>query len=210
MKNDLIVGFLFCATAFSVAAMPALASADTLTRQLEVGMSGSDVAALQMFLSTDSTLYPQGHVTGYYGFLTKSAVSNFQQRNGIDSVGRVGPDTLPVLNHQMEQGMNAAPAASISGVFVAAKGDSATIYWNTNVPTKGVVYYNTSPLTMVDGDNVVAVSGHTASTDGDAHTSQSVTMQNLQPNTTYYYLVYTTGQTGWVNVTVPATFQTTN
>jgi len=37
-----------------------------------------------------------------------------------------------------------------------------------------------------------------------------VSLQNLQPNTTYFYLIYTTDQKGNVSVTWPSTFQTTN
>ena len=44
---------------------PFLASADALYRQLSIGMSGSDVSSLQTFLATDSTIYPQGLVTGH-------------------------------------------------------------------------------------------------------------------------------------------------
>ncbi|MCL9971914.1 MAG: peptidoglycan-binding protein, partial [Candidatus Pacebacteria bacterium] len=61
----------------AVVALPVLTFAATLERQLEVGMTGTDVSALQTYLAADPTLYPQGLVTGYYGFLTKSAVSNF-------------------------------------------------------------------------------------------------------------------------------------
>jgi len=64
------------------------ANAATLTRQLELGMRGDDVSSLQTFLAQDVTIYPQGLVTGYFGSLTKSAVSNFQARNGISTVGR--------------------------------------------------------------------------------------------------------------------------
>jgi phosphodiesterase/alkaline phosphatase D-like protein len=56
----------------------------------------------------------------------------------------------------------------------------------------------------------VNVSGSTAMTDTNFRNAQSVSLQNLQANTTYYYLIYTTDQTGNVSVTWPATFQTTN
>ena len=58
-----------------------IASAATLTRQLEVGSRGQDVSDLQAFLAKDSTIYPQGLVTGYFGSMTQTAVSNFQTRN---------------------------------------------------------------------------------------------------------------------------------
>lgn len=103
-----------------MAVVPFLAQADTITRQLELGMSGNDVSSVQTFLAKDRTLYPQGLVTGYYGFLTKSAVSNFQVRNGISAVGRIGPSTLPVINMQMS-GMvvnDSTSAPIISGVTI--------------------------------------------------------------------------------------------
>ena len=84
---------------------PVVTFASVLNRSLGLESTGSDVSALQTFLAQDSTLYPRGLVTGYYGFLTKAAVSNFQTRNGIDAVGVVGPITLPVLNIQMANGM---------------------------------------------------------------------------------------------------------
>jgi peptidoglycan hydrolase-like protein with peptidoglycan-binding domain len=189
-----------------------VASAATLNRQLELGMSGTDVSALQTFLASDATIYPQGLVTGYYGFLTKAAVSNFQNRNGIAAVGRVGPATLPVLNLQMGGGMNTSPASApiISSVQTNAGRNAATIGWTTNESAKGLVYYSTSPLTTYEGQNSVNVSGSTAMTDTNFRNAQSVSLQNLQANTTYYYLIYTTDQTGNVSVTWPATFQTTN
>lgn len=193
-------------------AMPFISLADTLTRQLEMGSRGADVSALQTFLATDVTLYPQGLVTGYFGFLTKSAVANFQTRNGIASVGRVGPQTLPVLNAQMAGGMsgNNGAAPAITDVQANRNNTSATISWNTNEPARAVVYYSTSPLTMYERTNAVDVSGNTASTNTNYNTSHNVALANLQSNTVYYYLVYTTDQDGNVSVTWPATFQTTN
>ena len=63
--------------------LPNISSADTLYRQLQVGSRGADVSSLQTFLAEDPSVYPQGLVTGYFGFLTKSAVSNFQSNNGM-------------------------------------------------------------------------------------------------------------------------------
>jgi len=196
---------------------PLFAQADTLTRYLSVGMSGSDVSALQSFLAQDTTIYPQGLVTGYFGFLTKAAVSNFQVRNGIVSAGgvgagRVGPATLPVLNLQMAQGMtNATVAPIITSVSTSVGRNTANVSWNTNENARGVVYYSTSSmLPLGEHANSVDVSGATAMTDSGYHTMQNVALANLLPNTTYYYLVYTTDQTGNVSITWPAMFQTTN
>ena len=192
-------------------AAPLFASAETLNRQLEVGMSGADVSALQSFLAQDATLYPQGLMTGYFGLLTKAAVANFQARNGLPAVGRVGPMTLPVLNAQMAGGTGGDDiVANISNVNASSGSNSATVSWNTSESAKGVVYYSSSPLVQHEGWNFVGVSGSTAMTDTSLRTSQSVSISNLQANTTYYYLVYATDQAGNVSVTVPSTFRTSN
>jgi len=174
-------------------------------------MSGSDVSALQTFLASDPSLYPQGLVTGYYGFLTRAAVSNFQIRNGIQAVGRVGPVTLPVLNLQMSGSLSDnAGAPVITGVSVNASRNSAIVSWNTNELAKGVVHFSPNPLTTYEGANSVNISGNTTMTDGNLRASQSVWVQGLSTSTTYYYLIYTTDQAGNVSVTWPTTFQTTN
>ncbi|MEK7109020.1 MAG: peptidoglycan-binding protein [Patescibacteria group bacterium] len=194
-----------------IMAAPLFASAETLNRQLEVGMSGADVSALQSFLAQDATLYPQGLVTGYFGLLTKAAVANFQARNGLPAVGRVGPMTLPVLNAQMAGGTGGDDiVANISNVNASAGSTGATVSWNTSESAKGVVYYSSSPLVQHEGWNFVGVSGGAAMTDTSLRTSQSVSISNLQANTTYHYLVYATDQAGNVSVTVPATFRTSN
>lgn len=193
-----------------MAVVPFLAQADTITRQLQLGMSGSDVSSVQTFLANDRTLYPQGLVTGYYGFLTKSAVSNFQIRNGLPGVGRIGPATLPIINQQMSGmvSVDSTTAPIISGVIVGVNSQTATIAWNTNELAKGMIYYSTSPLSTYENENSVNVSGSVVSTDMSERTYQNVSIANLQSNTTYYYMIYVTDQSGNVSVTVPSTFQT--
>jgi peptidoglycan hydrolase-like protein with peptidoglycan-binding domain len=200
-----------CALSLLAIITPSFASAATLTRQLQLGMNGADVSTLQSFLALDNTIYPQGLVTGYFGGLTKSAVSNFQSRNSIPSVGRVGPQTLLVLNAQMVGGGTITgdiDAATISNIGVTRTRVSATIGWVTSEATRGVVYYSASPLVQVEYPNNVTVSGSTAMTDTMYRSFEAVTLSNLQPNTTYHYLIYTTDQAGNVSVTVPSTFTT--
>lgn len=69
-----------------------------LTRNLSVGMSGDDVKALQELLASDSELYPEGLVTGFYGQLTARAVERLQERFGIEKVGNIGPVTQKTIN----------------------------------------------------------------------------------------------------------------
>lgn len=194
-------------------AIPAVASADALYRQLQTGMRGDDVSSLQSFLAKDATLYPQGLVTGYFGYLTKSAVSNFQTRNGIASVGRVGPATLPIINAQLANGtgvVTGGRSASIVNVNIYTSRNSAQVNWNTDELAKGVVYYSTTPLDTYERTNSVDVSGMSAMLDTNLRSVQTVALPNLQANTTYYYLIYTTDQDGNVSVTWPSSFQTTN
>lgn len=202
----------FMVLGFMLVTLPFSAKAETLNRQLSVGMSGTDVSILQRFLAQDVHVYPQGLITGYFGFLTKSAVSNFQSNNGIANIGRVGPATLFAINSQMPGGITStngvASIITTNGMNISR--NSAVLNWTTNDMAKGVVYYSTSPLSTYERQNSVDVSGFTAMTDSNFRNVQSVVLSNLQANTTYYYLIYTTNQAGNVSVTWPSTFQTTN
>jgi peptidoglycan hydrolase-like protein with peptidoglycan-binding domain len=192
-------------------AAPFITSAATLTRQLQLGMSGADVSALQTFLAMDSSIYPSGIVTGYFGILTRNAVAAFQLKNGLPSVGRVGPSTLPVINAQMGgMPMGTTGGAVISAPLINASRTGATIAFNTNENATSVIYYSTSPLITSEFENGVNSSGSQAMTDTTARTAHSVTLSNLTANTVYHYMVHTTDASGLVSVTWPKTFQTTN
>jgi peptidoglycan hydrolase-like protein with peptidoglycan-binding domain len=190
------------------------ANAATLTRQLEVGSRGQDVSDLQTFLAQDSTIYPQGLITGYFGYLTKAAVSNFQSRNGILSIGRVGPITLAAINSQMNSGIGGADryAPIISSLNIGLTNSSATFSWNTSENSTGVVYYNTSPLSLTEASPTsnVIISGASFSVNNDLRVNHSATLNGLQPNTTYYYVVYVKDGSGNENITWPSTFRTNN
>jgi hypothetical protein len=75
-----------------------LRSTIVLARELRQGMSGEDVKALQELLAADPDIYPEGSVTGFFGPLTAKAVMKFQQKNGLETVGNVGPKTRARLN----------------------------------------------------------------------------------------------------------------
>jgi peptidoglycan hydrolase-like protein with peptidoglycan-binding domain len=194
-----------------ILAFASIASADTLTRELQLGMSGADVSSLQTFLAQDPTIYPQGLVTGYFGSLTKSAVSNFQARNGIATVGRVGPVTLAAINLQMSGGSTGSDSSApiIFGSTISVATSTATVHWNTSELAVGRVYYSTAWPTMTEtGMNDISVSGNTASFDNLFHTTQDVTVSGLLPNTTYYYVIYGKDSAGNGQVTWPTTFTT--
>ena len=201
-----------------LSATPLFAGAAMITRQLEMGMRGNDVSTLQSFLSGDTAIYPQGLVTGYFGFLTKAAVSNFQSKNGISSVGRVGPITLVAINNQMAGGsMSGADISAplITSANVSVGRTNATINWSTNDIARGKAYYSTSPIRLNNtyeqtGNDFMepTVSGSLASYDGVARTSQMVTINDLTPNTTYYYLVEVLDASNNVSITTPSSFRT--
>lgn len=65
---------------------------------LKVGSENEEVELLQKVLSTDTSLYPEGKITGYYGSLTEKAVKRFQGKHGIEQAGVVGPKTRAKLN----------------------------------------------------------------------------------------------------------------
>lgn len=77
------------------------------TRRLQEGSRGEEVRMLQECLAQDSSLYPDGIVSGIYGPKTAAAVSAFQERYadeilqpyGYDrGTGSVGPSTQAKLN----------------------------------------------------------------------------------------------------------------
>ena len=75
-----------------------------LLKELREGSRGEDVRLLQEVLATDSEIYPEGLVTGYYGFLTKRAVGKFQKKFGIEGAGSVESKTMWKINELLTQG----------------------------------------------------------------------------------------------------------
>lgn len=210
--------FVFAAglmtTALAIAVLPSITRADTLYRQLQLGMSGGDVSTLQTFLAKDTSIYPQGLVTGYFGSLTKSGVVNFQVRNGISPVGRVGPQTLAVINSQMGGLVtgNDQRSPTISGVNLNVSASTATVAWNTDENSSGLLYYSTSPLSLSEGSETAAITvyGTSVIANINLQSMHSTTVTGLQANTTYYYLVYSRDNAGNESISWPSTFRTSN
>ncbi len=202
VKNTFLLrmGILVSALALIIS-IPLVASAN-ISSTLKLGSRGTEVRSLQSFLGVGSD--------GIFGPITRAAVIRYQSSNGLVSDGIVGPMTRAMINSQMVGGTNTQGAPNIFGVSINPGRNSATINWNTNELAKGMVYYSSTPLSTYEYENSVDVSGAVAMTDINTRTSQSVVIPNLQPNTTYYYLIYVTDQSGVVSVTWPATFVTTN
>lgn len=65
---------------------------------LQLGMSGDQVKLLQTVLASESDVYPEQVITGYYGKLTEKAIRRFQKKHGLSETGGVGSTTIVQLN----------------------------------------------------------------------------------------------------------------
>ncbi len=206
MKNRYIAAAVG-APLFAVALFASTAFAATITSQMDIGATGSDVTTLQSYLAQDSSIYPEGKVTGYFGALTAAAVARFQTAHGLASVGRVGPLTLVALNNAMggvSTGGNGADiyAPIITVNSAVANGNSATITFQTNEPsTSRVMYGTTWPFLYANAPSVYSTLG--ASTNG------SVVLTNLSQNTKYFYTIESTDSSGNLQYFIGNTFTTT-
>jgi len=183
------------------------ASGQMISRELSLGASGSDVFLLQQFLARDPLVYPEGLVTGYFGGLTGEAVKRYQSKNGLPAVGRVGPQTLSLINMNIASGGTSGTSVgggvmqsgdSISPVIsshtAATTRTTATLSWTTNEPSRGYVFYGTEwPY----------VSVHSLSPAANLYnTAQLTTIGGLIPGERYYYKIAAVDSSG--NVTVSA------
>ena len=79
-----------------------------LLNQLRKGMTSEEVKKLQEILATDPDIYPEGHITGYFGSLTEKAVKRLQKKMCLEEVGIVGPKTLAKINELLTEGAGAS------------------------------------------------------------------------------------------------------
>ena len=183
-----------------------------ITSQLDLGSTGSNVSQLQQFLATNPSIYPEGLVTGFYGNLTKAAVTQFQVNYDLPQVGRVGPVTEAKINNIMLSGFGLdTTAPAVLSISAQPGRNSITVGWTTSEPARGQVYYDTS---MIQSDEATGhgqlpfVSGVLAPNTSGVGYSQSVTIQGLQPNTFYYYLIRSIDNSGNVTLVLPSVFRT--
>ena len=79
---------------------------ETLKSGLTEGTSDEDIKKVQELLATDSTIYPEGKVTGYFGPLTKEAIKRFQKRHELDESGVLDTDTKALLEEYLAERKN--------------------------------------------------------------------------------------------------------
>lgn len=184
------------------------ANAATLYSELQLGMSGAEVTTLQNFLASDTTIYPEGLVTGYFGVLTQNAVKRYQTQHGIPAVGRVGPMTLASINGGFG---GSGGSGSMSGdvtapvvlkITATAATTSAFIVWKTDEAVFGRVMYSTTwPF-------VYGAAPSVSSKSGDENLSQVVNLTGLQSRTTYYFVLESEDKAGNTTYSISNTFRT--
>lgn len=212
MKKIAIASAVTLASLLMSAGMIQAATFASINTQLGVGSTEANVINLQTFLASDRNIYQDGRVTGYYGTLTRNAVMQFQLSYGIPMVGNVGPMTLSKINNVINAGYGIdVYAPTIYNVILQKTKNSATFSWATTEPAGGKVYYSATPLRMteaVGNFSEPSITGGTATVAMNSQSSQNVSLSNLQPNTTYYYIIEVADGSGNVTVTPQASFTT--
>lgn len=94
----------------------------TIARNLGRGTSGDDVKVLQAVLASDSEVFPESSITGFFGAKTEDAVKRFQSKHGLEAVGFVGPRTLAAIRNVLSTN----PIAFESDDSVVSDEDSGT------------------------------------------------------------------------------------
>ena len=223
-----LFGVLWVATVCAgVLAAFTVANAQTVgvTTQMQSGASGAQVSTLQTFLAADTTVYPEGLVTGYYGALTVAAVQRYQCKNGIvcsgtaasTGYGNVGPATLAKI--QMQEGgtggINQPPvgfptngrdvsAPALSAPNVLTTSSSATIHWTTNEPAHSFVMY----ATVNPSSSFNSYASMPTVSDSTFDMSSDVTLTGLAPNTRYFYVLDSTDASGNLQYGIDNSFVT--
>lgn len=227
-KNTTFGKFIMVSVLASAVLATQVFAYTTVNTQLDFGETNADVTSLQTFFKDNSAIYPEGLVTGYYGSLSRSAVERFQSQKNIVSsgsaattgFGRVGPYTRDAINEMINAGgwMNTS-ASDVSGpaIFNVTRNvsnNTVAFTWSTDELASAKVFYNTIPVTMNEGDiNSVgfgSTNGSTAINDSLARQSQQIMINNLSPNTQYYYVIVATDLKGNVSVWNPNTSFRTN
>jgi peptidoglycan hydrolase-like protein with peptidoglycan-binding domain len=184
----------------ALAAVSLIASLATVTiahaeivTQLDLGSQNADVTELQTYLAQNTTFYPSGLVTGYFGSLTEAAVQKFQISEGLISsgdpastgFGRVGPATLARLSSMMNgsvPGVNSGDlgAPVIYPATVSVGVNEAVISWTTSESAIGRIMYSTEPTFVYSTARSTTATGYGV--------VEKIVLTDLKPNTTYYYV----------------------
>lgn len=73
-----------------------------LNQEFGIGASNEEIMQLQKILATDSSIYPEGMVTGYFGPLTLKAVARLQTKYKLENRGMLTDETRDFINTILE------------------------------------------------------------------------------------------------------------
>src|SRR5690606_31719142 len=76
---------------------------EALKSNLKEGMTDEDIKKIQELLATDSSIYPEGLTTGYFGSLTRNALKRFQSKHNLLQTGEVDSDTKDLLEEYFKE-----------------------------------------------------------------------------------------------------------
>lgn len=116
--------------------------------------SAGEVTKLQQFLAQDSTLYPEGEVTGFFGSATERAVKRFQFRNNIVSGGHRDETGYGVVGALTRSALARACTDTVTSsiqTVSAPEGNSFTINQIALVTKKVQNIISTYTIVLTDG-----------------------------------------------------------
>lgn len=99
------------------------------SRTLTLGSSGTDVAQLQTFLK-GKEVFKYKTITGYFGIITKNAVTAYQKANGLKATGKADTATFKKIIAQMAKPVSPAPKPQNPAKPPAAKPNTKPVSLN--------------------------------------------------------------------------------
>ncbi len=127
-----------------------------LTDDLSYGATNKSIEKIQKLLATDSEIYGDGTVSGFFGPKTQDAIRRFQTRFGLDPVGVVGPSTKAVLEAFMKKypndtyptGVLTGPVPQVAGLSTSA-GSPTTPVSTPPAPSVVATPAGSNPFTTI-------------------------------------------------------------
>jgi hypothetical protein len=160
--------------------------------------AGAGIASYKVFRSTDGINYTDIASTAGTSYVDSNLVQQtyYYEVQACDSANNCGQITSPVSDYPT--GKFTSPANLISGPDVTVNTRSATIVWTTDRTSNSSVEYGLSS----------GVYYPTQAANSNQVTSHTITLNNLQAGTTYYYSALWTDEDGNIGTSPETTFTT--
>jgi peptidoglycan hydrolase-like protein with peptidoglycan-binding domain len=140
-----------------------------LTDDLSYGATNDSITKIQKLFATDSEIYGDGTISGFFGPKTQDALRRFQVRFGLDPVGVVGPSTKAILEAFMAKYPNDTyPTGVLKGGVpqVGVLAAPAVVPVTQVTPTTGAQStVSTISAITLDGEDGEVIA-HSRNTDG--------------------------------------------